>query len=649
MAFYTLPCAPALLAGRTAPLVHSPLSEPATAHVQAVGQHFASYLRRKRDNSTEAEDYERHMLPHILAQSKLEDKGEMADTLILDDVTDDLLLLEPAKWKDQDHYRVLGLSELRYKATQAQINRAHQVRALQFHPDKIAKTGSGPRSDSFFKCVQRAYEVLRDSAKRRQYDSVDRAISDDIPKVRLSHGQDFFATYGPVFEREGRFSRRQPVPLLGDLDTPRADMEAFYRFWSSFDSWRLFDYLDKVKEQTENREEKRWQEKKNKAERARLKRDDNKRISDLVQQAMALDPRVEAYKEQERQDKERKRLERESLARKADLERTAAKDLQAQRRKQEAEDKSRLAVEEKRRREQKKQDERAAKRAVRSLLAEHEYAAEPGTLTEAMSTTRAAEVDILLENMSSDIISAFQHELLAKSPDRPMMLGIVTEAICSAIDRTPAVAMGFTSFVRGAEVVQIAKRAQMHSSGQQRIKAKREWTAKELEMLTKAINKFPGGTLSRWDTISEWLAQHGGFPGRTGEELLAKTSELRKGTNSRSGSLVKELQTIKVSSSQATPGNQASIRYDGPAPIQEQPHRESPKDTVSERPWSASEQGQLERALQAYPPSYKGADRWDMIAEAVVGRTKKECRSRVRHLAEQVRSKSRAHIVEVDT
>ncbi|KAJ2877050.1 hypothetical protein H4R27_006275 [Coemansia aciculifera] len=644
MPTFTLPRAPVSLVGGSIAVVHAPISKTTTAHIQAVGEHFTSFLRRKQDNSTESEDYEKHVLPRVMARTRLDDKSSTTETLTLDEVTEDLLKLDPAEWKNQDHYRVLGLSELRFRATPTQIKRAHQLRALQFHPDKLAMASDGTRSDAFFKCIQKAYDVLRDPTKRRQYDSVDRAISDDIPKARLSPDQDFFAVYGPVFERESRFSKRQPVPLLGDLNTPRDDMEAFYRFWASFDSWRLFDYLDKVKEQTENREEKRWQEKKNKAERARLKKEDNKRVSDLVQQAMALDPRVEMYREQERQDKERKRLERESLARQADSERAAAEDLRARKQKQEAEEKSRLAAEEKRQREQKKQDERAAKRAVRTLIAEHEFMADPGALTSAMSTSRAAEVDILLENMTAAAISEFHQALLAKSPDRAQMLELATGAIRSAIDRTPAAAMGFTSFVRGAEVVQGVKQAQRDNSVRQHAKVQREWSAKELEMLTKAANKFPGGTVNRWDTIGKWLAQHGGFKLRSGDELLAKTSELRKGANSGSGSLVKELQNRTVSTTDNATLNQASVRYDGPALVPpQQTQQETPKEAVSERPWSAIEQGQLERALQAYPPSYKGADRWDKIAEAVVGRTRKECKSRVRHLAEQVRSKNAAN------
>jgi DnaJ family protein C protein 2 len=41
----------------------------------------------------------------------------------------ELLLLDPKEWKKQDHYEVLGLSALRYKATDDQIKIA---RAFSF-------------------------------------------------------------------------------------------------------------------------------------------------------------------------------------------------------------------------------------------------------------------------------------------------------------------------------------------------------------------------------------------------------------------------------------------------------------------------------------------------------------------------------------
>ncbi len=45
------------------------------------------------------------------------------------DVDDDAYMrylnaLDPGKWKKQDHYKVLGLSQLRYRATEAHIRKA---------------------------------------------------------------------------------------------------------------------------------------------------------------------------------------------------------------------------------------------------------------------------------------------------------------------------------------------------------------------------------------------------------------------------------------------------------------------------------------------------------------------------------------------
>ena len=55
----------------------------------------------------------------------------------------------------------------------------------------------------------------------------------------------FFAEFGPVFEREARFSKKQPVPQLGAYGDSKESVEGFYDFWYNFDSWRSFEYLDK--------------------------------------------------------------------------------------------------------------------------------------------------------------------------------------------------------------------------------------------------------------------------------------------------------------------------------------------------------------------------------------------------------------------
>lgn len=88
-------------------------------------------------------------------------------------------------------------------------------------------------------------ETLSHPEKRRQFDSVDEAVEDAVPEPKETTAENFFDLWSPVFEREGRFSEKQPVPSLGNKDTPKKDTEAFYDFWYNIDSWRSFEYLDK--------------------------------------------------------------------------------------------------------------------------------------------------------------------------------------------------------------------------------------------------------------------------------------------------------------------------------------------------------------------------------------------------------------------
>ena len=64
----------------------------------------------------------------------------------------------------QDHYKTLGLSSA---ATREEIRRAYRVLARRYHPD----VNPGGSTAEKFRQISRAYEVLSDPEKRKQYDS----------------------------------------------------------------------------------------------------------------------------------------------------------------------------------------------------------------------------------------------------------------------------------------------------------------------------------------------------------------------------------------------------------------------------------------------------------------------------------------------
>ncbi|CAE6466702.1 unnamed protein product [Rhizoctonia solani] len=250
------------------------------------GPSYLAHVRRQTENLTfeeldkiQAEEAARH------AELNADDAEEELYRGIGDEEeSQELLMRDPKEWKGQDHYAVLGLSHL------------------------------SSNDDAFFKCIAKAYEILSHPEKRRQFDSCDpyyEALEGDVPtaaEMAKRPPEDFFKEFGPVFEREARFSKKEPVPLLGAVDATKEEVEGFYNFWYNFDSWRSFEYKDKeVNEGSDNRDEKRYAEKKNRAERTRRKKDDNTRVRTLVDTAMQIDPRIKRIKQEEKEAREAKK------------------------------------------------------------------------------------------------------------------------------------------------------------------------------------------------------------------------------------------------------------------------------------------------------------------------------------------------------
>ncbi|KAJ6577305.1 hypothetical protein B0H19DRAFT_930970 [Mycena capillaripes] len=321
---------PALPAGYTPSASTSKLTPFTTqpgGHLIAAGPAYLAHLQLTRLHGGDFKKYDAATAAARAAAAPADGNGEDDDLGVGEESEDEgLLSLDPKEWKKQDHYRVLGLSHLRWTATPAQIKIAHRKKVLRHHPDKKASGGAdtttasalglniNTNDDAFFKCIQKAHEVLTNTERRRQFDSVDPQFLeeiDDVPSAsdfKQTKPPPFLPTFAPIFERESRFSKIQPVPKLAVPTKLKTHVEAFYDFWYNFDSWRSFEWLDKeVNEGSDSRDDKRYTEKKNKSERARRKKEDIARVRGLVDLCLSVDPRIKHIKQQEKEAREAKK------------------------------------------------------------------------------------------------------------------------------------------------------------------------------------------------------------------------------------------------------------------------------------------------------------------------------------------------------
>ncbi|KAJ3336843.1 hypothetical protein HDU93_002083 [Gonapodya sp. JEL0774] len=470
--------------------VFNAISRGRSIPYEPVGLAFLSQLRRSQKTAGATDDSLLKLL-----------RGEDADA---DDEIDDvpeskaLLALDPLEWKSQDHYAVLGLEKLRWKATEDEIRKAYRRKALKHHPDKKKDRSD----DSFFKCIQKAWEVMSDPVKRRQWDSVDRKFDDSIPS--LSKKGDFYKIYGKAFDNNARFSKVQPVPHLGDSTTSREDVESFYDFWFNFDSWRSFEAFDEEDpDKAESREEKRWIERQNKVVRLKMKKDDNARLSKLVEQAMKLDPRLAAFKEQDRLAKEAKRKEKEDAQRKIIEDAKAAEEaIRKAKEKLEEEEKARTA-DAKKDKDARKKVLRRERKAVRDLLLAENYFLPSENPTLDALATESVRLDEVFEFHGDNLtgISAYREEL-TKSVD---------------IGRTSAREVVETQYIK-IHANKDAARQKLEASRLEAARVAKEkqekgkeiqWSPKEVAALIVAVRVYPGGTISRWDKIAAHVNTHG--------------------------------------------------------------------------------------------------------------------------------------------
>uniref|UniRef100_A0A1Y9H9K3 Uncharacterized protein n=1 Tax=Anopheles farauti TaxID=69004 RepID=A0A1Y9H9K3_9DIPT len=459
------------------------------------------------------------LLPAETAQSTAAtvDPEALFDELFEVDI-DYLKSLDPKDWKNQDHYAVLGLKRMRFEATDEDIKRAYRKIVLKHHPDKRKALGENVKQDDdYFHCITMAYETLGTLKNRRAFDSIDPEFDDSLPS-QSEVEKDFYGSLQDVFKRNSRWNdSRRAAPQLGSDSTSREAVEHFYDFWYNFQSWREFSYLDEEdKEKGQDREERRWIEKQNKAIRLKRKKEESARIRALVDLAYNNDPRVVRFKREEKERKLAAKRAKQTAyqVQKAEEDRAAKEAAEAKQRAEEAEQKriEQIQIE----RERTKRILKKERKLLRDTAKGKDYFAsnDKERLKHLEGMEKLIDAFKLLE------LQEFNKELAAGG--RKVFVKALDDLEAKLEEERKAT----------QQAAQIPNNA-----GLKVVNRKAMWTHDNVQLLIKAVNLFPAGTISRWDVIANYLNQHGTELGELkfyAKDALNKAKELQSGDFSKS-------------------------------------------------------------------------------------------------------------------
>ncbi|XP_078275830.1 dnaJ homolog subfamily C member 2 isoform X2 [Rhinoraja longicauda] len=555
--------------------VLKPLGASVLCPVEPVGRWFEALVKRRARNVSASF--------HELEDEK-ESSSESEDEELQIEEYPLLKTLEPKDWKNQDHYAVLGLGHLRYKATQRQIKSAHKTMVLKHHPDKRKAAGEqiGEGDNDYFTCITKANEILSDPLKHRAFDSVDPTFDNSIPS-KSEAKENFIEVFQAAFERNARWSKNKHVPKLGDLNSSIEEIDAFYSFWYNNDSWREFSYLDEEeKEKAECRDERKWIEKQNRAARAQRKKEEMNRIRTLVDTAYNCDPRIKKFKEEEKARKEAEKKAKAEAKRKEEDEKEKIKqaELEVARlaKEKEEEEARQQALQSKKEKEIQKKAIKKERQKLRTVCKNWNYFTDNQTENVKMME----DVEKLCDRLELVSLQTLNEVLASSTRDEGQA------EIQKQIQEVNAQLAKEKEEARMRQATKSSDHVAGYGGGS------KAWNEEDLQLLIKGVNIFPAGTNARWEVIANFINSHStsGIK-RTAKDVIHKAKNLQK----------------------LVPGYEINL-------------------------WTAEEQKLLEQALKTYPVNTP--ERWEKIAATIPGRTKKDCMKRYKELVEMVKAKKAA-------
>ena len=472
----------------------------------------------------------------------------------------------------KNYYQILGLEELFLNAGPDDFRKAYRKLAKLYHPDKnqdnISLEGINENdkeeekkiekeeekiilteeqkkqkeiNDKWLK-IKEAYEVLLDPEKRKKYDST--IQFDD---------KEFFRTFGPVFLKNSIWSKKKPVPKIGDLETPLEKVKKFYKFWSNFQSWRDFTVEGEYNiEEASSRYEKRQMLKENRKMKASLLKEEKIRIDKLTQLAYKCDPRIKAEEEKLKKIREEEKKLRI---------------IQKQKEKEE---------EEKRKLEIRKIHEEEERKKQEMLNKEKE-----DLINQFLNIGK--ELNINLDN--EDVFSFKLNFKVSKVKE-------ILEK-CNNIKEEKERKKLFINLSRHEFAMKI-------KSEEDELKENNLiWTKEEMFALQKGVKKFPAGTKNRWDKIREIVKT------KSNDDIIQMTRYLTINPNIHIDGDVNLGNLLKKDLNRENHEKKDEKQND-------KKDKENP--TIN---WNAEEQKLLEDALKKYPSSLPANERWTNIAKYV--------------------------------
>lgn len=414
------------------------------------------------------------------------------------------------------------------------------------------------------------------------------------------------------------------------------------------------------KDKGQDREERRWIEKQNKTVRIKRKKEEMSRIRALVDLAYNNDPRIVQFKLEEKQKKQAAKLAKMSAAQaqRAEEERMLR---EAQLAKEKAEQAEQKRIEQIRyEKEQQKKFLKKERKTFRDLAKDNDYysTSDKEKIKNMEGVEKICEMLKLLE------LQAFNKELA--SGGRNVFVKTLKETDQKLEEERLAV------FGAKAAAVDATK----STSAVKQVDRNAMWTAENIQILIKAVNLFPAGTVQRWETIANYLNAHCPNLGTlkfAARDVLNRTKTMQASdfkqkseandnafaSFEKSKKKLKKVDNAEVSVNEEVIANGDSnsvpvqvnghcdateVKVNGIAPIETatESNGQPASQPAANATWSKDEQSLLEQAMKTYPVSTP--DRWDRIAECIPNRSKKDCLRRVKELVDRVNAKREAQV-----